>query len=77
MLWVPSGKAFLVLQKLEERLGIFTVYLDFLESGELGAEVELTELVNALVCAGSLLSELVAGEIENLKTLAMVFLVSR
>ncbi len=72
---IPSVETFLLLQELEERVGIVTVHLDLLEAGEFCAEVQLAELVDAFVGTGSLLSELVAGEIENLEALAVIVLV--
>ena len=72
---IPSGKSFLLLQELVERVGIGAVYLEFLESGELRAVSGLAEVVDGLVGSGSLLSELVTGKIKNLKSLAMIFLV--
>jgi len=75
MIHIPAGKAFLLLQELVQWVGILAVHLDLLETGELRAEVQFTELMNALVGAGSLLAELVAGEIENLETLTVILLV--
>ena len=75
MAHIPTSKTFLLLQELVEGIGIITVYLDLLEAGELCAEVQLTELMDALVSAGSLLSELVAGEVENLEALAVILLI--
>ena len=77
MIHVPSGEAFLLLQELEEGVGIVAVYLDFLEAWELSAEVQFTELVDALVGTRGLLSELVAWEVEDLEALSMVLLVER
>ena len=65
VLHVPTGKALLLLEELEERVGIVAVHLHLLEAGEVGAEGELAEFVDALVGAGCLLTELVAGEVEN------------
>ena len=75
MCHIPTSEALLLLQKLEHRVSILTVHLHFLESWELGAVGQLAELVNRLICARSLLSKLVAREIENLETLTMIFLV--
>ena len=75
VLHIPAGKAFLLLQELIERVCIVAVDLDLLETGELCAEVQFAELVNALICARCLLSELVAGEIENLESLGVILLV--
>ena len=72
---IPSGKAFLLLQELEEGIGIVAVYLDLLEAREFCAKIELTELVNAVVGARSLLAKLVAGEVEDLEALSMILLV--
>ena len=75
MLGIPAGEAFLLLQELVQGICILAVDLDLLEAGELGAEVHLAELMDAFIGARSLLSELVAGEVENLETLAVVLLV--
>ena len=68
MALVPSGKAFLLLQELVERVGVFAVYLQLLEPRELCSVCELAEVVYRFVCAGCLLAELVAREIEYLET---------
>ena len=65
VLHVPAGKAFLFLKILEERVGVFAVHLNFLKARKFGAKVEFAELVDAFVGAGCLLTELVAGEVEN------------
>ena len=75
MALVPPGKAFLVFEKLIQGVCVFAVDLDLLESRKLRAVIELAKLVNRLVGTGSLLSELIAGEVENLKTLGVIFLV--
>ena len=53
---------------------IRSVHLDFVELRELDVEVGRTELMNLLNRARSLLSELVAREVQNLQPLATVFL---
>ena len=75
MALIPSGKAFLLFEELIERLCIIAVYLDFLELREFRTIVELAELVNALIGTRSLLSELVTGEVQNLKSLGVIGLV--
>ena len=75
VLHIPAGKTLLLLQELVEGVGIVAVDLDLLEARELRAEVKLTELMDALVCARGLLAELVAGEVENLKALGVILLV--
>ena len=52
VLHVPAGKALLLLQELEQRVGIVAVDLYLLEAGKLCTEVQLAELVYALVSAG-------------------------
>ena len=64
-----------LLKELVELVCVVSIYLDLLETWELSAEVQLAELMNALVSTGSLLAELVAGEIENLETLGVVLFV--
>ena len=73
--YVPAGKALLLLQELEEGVCIVAIHLDLLEAGELSAEVELAELMDALVGTWGLLTDLVAGEVENLKALGVIFLI--
>ena len=75
MFHIPAGKAFLLLQEQKQRLSIVTINLDLLETGKFGAEIQLAELMDRLVGAWSLLSELVAREIENLETLTVVVLI--
>ena len=75
VLHIPAGEALLLLEEEVEGIGIVAIDLDLLEARELSAEVQLAELMDALVGAGSLLPELVAREVENLETLGMVFLV--
>jgi len=75
MLHIPACKAFLFLEHLEEGFGIVTVNLHLLETRELGAKVELAELMDALVGAGCLLSELVTWEVEDFETVSMIFLI--
>ena len=75
VLHVPTSKAFLFFQELEQGLSIVAIHLDLLETGKFGAKVELAELMDALVSARSLLTKLVAGEIQNLETLSVVLLV--
>ena len=66
---IPTGKAFLLFEKLEKWVGIVAVDFYLFELWKLGAVVELAKFMDALVGARSLLPELVAGEIENLKAL--------
>ena len=75
VLGIPAGEAFLLLQELVQGICILAVDLDLLETRELGAEVQLAELMDAFIGARSLLSELVAGEVENLEALAVILLV--
>ena len=46
MALVPSGKAFLLLQELVERVGVFAVYLQLLEPRELCSVCELAGITN-------------------------------
>ena len=75
MCLVPTGEALLCLEELIERVSVVAVDLDLLELWELGAVGELAERVDALVGARCLLAKLIAGEVENLEALGMVFLI--
>ena len=75
MIHVPTGKALLFLEVFEQGVGIFAVHLHLLEPWKFGAVIQLAETMNGLVGARSLLSELVAGEIENFETFAVVLFV--
>ena len=75
MALVPAGEALAFLQELEERSGVVAVYLDLLVALELSAVCELAELMDAFISAWSLLSKLVAWEIQNLEALGVIFLV--
>ena len=66
---IPTGEAFLLLEEFIEGLGVVAVDLNLLELREIGAIVELAELMDAFVGAGRLLSELVAGEVEDFEAL--------
>ena len=72
---IPSSKTFLFCQELVEWFRIVTIDFDFFETGKLCAEVQLAELVYRLVSARSLLSKLVAREVEDFETLAVILLV--
>ena len=74
---IPSGKAALLLEELEEGLGIVAVDLHLLEARELRAVGQLAEVVDALVRTRGLLAKLVAGEIEDFKALGVIFLSRR
>jgi hypothetical protein len=63
------------LQELEERVSIRTVDLYLLEAGELGTEVQLAELMDRVIGARSLLSELIAREVEDDKMLRTILLI--
>ena len=75
MFHIPAGETFLLLEELEERIGIVAIHLHFLEAGEFSAEIELAEFMDTLVGARSLLTELIAWEVENFKPLGMILLV--
>ena len=72
---IPTCKPLLLLQELIQWLGILAVYLYFLKAWEFGAEGQFAELMDAFVRSRSLLSKLVAGEVENFEALAMILLV--
>src|SRR3712207_4851001 len=72
---VETSKPFLALEELVERVGIVAIHLKFLELWELGAVVELAELVYALVGARSLVAKLIAGEVEDLESLGVILLI--
>ena len=72
---IPSGKAALLLEELEEGLGIVAVDLHLLEARELRAVGQLAEVVDALVRTRGLLAKLVSGEVKDLEALLMVLLV--
>ena len=42
---VPTGEAFLLLQELVEWVGVFAVYLEFLETRELCSICQFAEVV--------------------------------
>ena len=63
MVWVPAGKALLLFKVLVQRVSIVAINLYLLETWKFGAISQLAKLVNALVCAGSLLSKLIAREV--------------
>ena len=72
---IPAGKALLALEELIQRIGIVAIHLQLLEAGEIGAIIELAELMDRLVCAGSLLAKLIAREIQDLKALCVICLI--
>ena len=72
---VPSGKTLLFAEELVERVGIRTIDLYLLEAWKLRSIGGLAELMNGLIRTRCLLSKLIAGEIENLKSLCMIGLV--
>ena len=72
---IPTGKTLLFLQELIQWFGIVAVYFYFLKAWKFCSEVQLAELVNALVGSGSLLAKLVAGKVQDLEALTMVLFV--
>ena len=72
---IPASEALLALEELIQRIGIVAIHLQLLEAGEVGAIVELAELMDRLVCAGSLLAKLIAREIQDLKALCVICLI--
>lgn len=64
----------LVLEPGPKRVGVVTVDLGLLHDGEGHAVVELAELLDVVVGAGLLATELVAGEAENDKVLRVLLL---
>ena len=75
MILVKALEALLCLQVGEQRRLVLAVDLYFLELGKLSTKIQGAELMNFLLGAGSLLTKLVAGEVENLKTLVLILLV--
>ena len=74
MTFVPPLESFLLRKILEKRIGIRTIYLNLLESGELSTIVDFTELMNRLISARSLLAKLITGEIKDFESLTIIFL---
>lgn len=64
----------LVLEPGPKRVGVVAVDLGLLHDGECHAVVELAELLDVVVGAGLLATELVAGEAENDKVLGVLLL---
>ena len=58
-------------------MSIGAIHLDLVELRELDVEVGRAELMNFLNRSRSLLPKLVAGEVQNLQSLAAVFLIER
>ena len=75
VLHIPAGKAFLLREVLEQRVGIVAIDLHLLEAGELCAEIQLAELMDGLISARGLLAKLVAGEVQDDELLRAVFLI--
>ncbi|MPM85980.1 hypothetical protein SDC9_133063 [bioreactor metagenome] len=69
---IEARKALLRFKERIERVFALPIDLQLCKPLEGGAEVEGAELVDLLDGPGSLLLELVAGEVENLKTLFLV-----
>ena len=59
------------LEELEHGLGVVAVDLSLAEDRERDAVVELAELLDGVVVAGILTTELVAGEADNLKVVGV------
>ena len=72
---VKAAEALLCFQIGEKGRLTGAVHVDFVKLRELDVEIGGAELMNLLNRAGSLLAELVAGEIEYFKAIGMVFLV--
>lgn len=72
---VEACERLLLLEELEEVVGVVAVHLHLLEARELGVVRELAELVYRLVGTGGLCAELVAREVEHLESLRMILLV--
>ncbi|QBZ58027.1 hypothetical protein PoMZ_02966 [Pyricularia oryzae] len=62
----------LLLEPLEERVGVVAVDVDLLHDGEGDAVVDLAKVLNVVVGAGLLAAELVAGEAEDGKVLGVL-----
>ena len=65
----------MLLKILIERGSIFAIYLDLLETAELGVVLQCAEAVDRLGVSRCLECELVAGEIQDLKSLVLVLLI--
>ena len=74
---VETAKRSLRLQVSIERSLVLAIDIDFVELRELDSEVGGAELMDFGDGAGCLLTELVAGEVEDFETLVTVFLVER
>ena len=66
---------FLLLQVFVERVGVASVHLNFRELGERGVVVQGAELCDFLIASGRLVSELVAGEVQDFKAFLVILLV--
>ena len=75
MTLVPTSETLAFFQELEQWVSIVAINLDLLETRKLCTIVELTEVVYRLVSTRSLATKLVAWEVEDFKTLLMIFLV--
>lgn len=74
---VETRKAFLLLEVGVERRLVGSIDVDFVETGKEGVEVGNAELLNLGVGSGCLSAKLVAGEVENLKSLVCIGCIER
>ena len=72
---VPACEAFAFLEEFEERSGIITIYLDLLVALKFCAVCKFAELMDAFISTGSLLTKLIAWEVEYLEALLVVCLI--
>jgi len=72
---VKAPEAFLGFQPDVEWGSIVTVHVNLVKLWELNVEIGCAELVYLLDGTRSLFAELVAGEVENLQPLSMIFLI--
>ena len=72
---IPTGEAFLLFKEFIERGSVIAIDFYLFELRKLSAVGELTEVMDTLVGAGSLLAKLVAWEVKDLEALSVVCLV--
>ena len=72
---VPACEAFAFLEEFEERSCIITIYLDLLVALKFCAVCKFAELMDAFISTRSLLTELIAWEVEYLEALLVVCLI--
>jgi hypothetical protein len=70
-------ETFLFFEESEQRDGLATIYVAFAHTEETGAIMGCAESGYLLIGSRSLFAKLVAGEIQNLKSLSMIMLIHR